>query len=164
MIAPRPVTRADLGEAVRLLGALNARGERLEPRYRLRVDAPERLRELMRDAWFGTFLPFPTCWVVGDEPLIGLISGTIMQDHPVLDRPHTVRIDNLFVVPEHRGQGHGRRLVEAFCRAAHRSGTPRIDVGTLSADAGALSFWRAIGFADLRVTLSSLRDPAAEHP
>ena len=131
----RAATKDDVTACMGLLHALNERGEATEPRYRIRPDTRDDIRAYHLDQWFGSFLPFPTVWVAEREgEVVGFISGVITKPHPVLERPPTATIDNLFVSPSARGHGLGRRLVEAFCTAATGAGFERIDVGTLAAD------------------------------
>ncbi|MEQ1565707.1 MAG: GNAT family N-acetyltransferase [Myxococcota bacterium] len=149
----RAATRADLGEVVSALLALNANGSAADPRYRLRPDA--KLRELLSAEWFDRFLPFPACWVSpGATGLVGVISCQIVPEHPVLDQAPTVRIDNLWVAPEHRRAGLGLALVEKVREQASRAGFPRLVASTLAQDAQALAFWRRAGFSDLNVLLA----------
>ena len=168
-MTPRPAERSDLEGILDLLGRLNANGSAADARYRLRGHSRALLRAQILDTWFGRFLPFPACWVLGGDgageageageaggaSLAGLISGEPMQVHPVLDQPPTARIDNLWIEPDHRRKGLARALVATFRGAAHEAGYPRIEVSTLARDAQALAFWREMGFEDLRVVLSS---------
>lgn len=150
----REATRRDLDVVVEAIVRLNDNGTAVDPRYRLAVDGPARLREHLAHAWFERFLPFPACLLAEDDGLVGLVSGEVVVDPGILETSPTARIDNLWVVPERRRAGVGRALVEAFRARAGRAGFPRTTVHTLVRDTRAVAFWRAMGFEDLTVTLA----------
>ena len=121
----------------------------------LRAGLPsDAFRALINDQWLGRFLPFPACFVAElDGRLIGYVQGDISGPHPILDEPPKARIGNLWVEPEHRRKGIARDLVNTYVSAANAAGFPWVEVGTLTKDARAVAFWRALGFGDWRVSL-----------
>ncbi len=158
MIQVRPARSADLDGLVSLWQALADRGSEADPRWRVHDDAAAAMRAYFKTHWFGRFLPFPAGFVAADgDALVGFVAGTPSVPPAVIDQPPTARIGDLFVLPSHRRQGLARRLVEAFCSAATAGGYPHIEVGTLTHDARAVAFWRAMGFGDWMVLLR--RDP-----
>ncbi|CAA9409072.1 MAG: Acetyltransferase [uncultured Quadrisphaera sp.] len=55
------------------------------------------------------------------------------------------------LLPAHQGAGHGRALVEAFCRLAAQAGAPGVHVGVDPANSRALRFYPRVGFVPLTV-------------
>jgi len=153
----RPAVRADVDAILPLLIELADNGFRVDVRYRLRDHRRALLRAHVLESWFGRFMPFPPCWVAEEDggAIVGMLSGEPLQVHPVLDQPPTATITDLWVVPGHRRRGIARQLVQTFRAAATKAGYPRVELSTLARDARALAFWHAMGFADLRVTLSA---------
>jgi ribosomal protein S18 acetylase RimI-like enzyme len=57
-------------------------------------------------------------------------------------------LEELYVVPERRGHGLGRALLEAAMEAATERGAAHIDVGTSEDDAAARSLYESAGFTN----------------
>ncbi len=57
-------------------------------------------------------------------------------------------IQELYVVPERRGQGLGRALLEASIDAAREAGAPHIELTTGEDDTEALSLYESAGFSN----------------
>jgi GNAT superfamily N-acetyltransferase len=101
----------------------------------------QRVRHLVGRSWFRHF--GSTSWLavdVGARP-IGFLIGFRSPDRPTEAIVHLVGVD-----PNHRRQGIGRALVDAFVADAER-----LDVGTITAVAWpgeppASAFFRVIGF------------------
>lgn len=68
---------------------------------------------------------------------------TIWGDGPV------ALLEELYVVPEKRGQGTGRRLMEATLDAVRAAGCIWIEVTTGESDAAARSLYESCGFTNL---------------
>ena len=152
----RPAVRSDVDEILPLLIELADNGFRVDARYRLRGHRRALLRTHIRESWFGRLLPFPPCWVAEHEgAIVGVLSGEPLQVHEVLDQPPTAAVTDLWVVAGHRRQGIARQLVDRFRAAATNAGYGRVELSTLVRDEEALAFWRAVGFVDLRITLSA---------
>lgn len=152
----RPMVRADLESVLDLVGRLGAVGHESDPRFELDATWREQMRRFVLDSWLGVFQPFPPCFVAEvDGRLVGLIQGDIAPNQAVVVRPPVVRIGNMWVEPEFRRQGLGRRLVDVYVTAARAKGFPWVEVGTLALDARAVGFWKSVGFGDWRVILLS---------
>jgi ribosomal protein S18 acetylase RimI-like enzyme len=57
-------------------------------------------------------------------------------------------LEELYVAPDHRGQGHGRALLERTLEAARERGAGRIDLGTAMDDRAARALYEAFGFTN----------------
>src|SRR5687768_8975598 len=55
-------------------------------------------------------------------------------------------LEELYVVPDRRGRGIGRALLEAAMDAARAAGAGRMDLGTGETDASARSLYESCGF------------------
>jgi GNAT superfamily N-acetyltransferase len=54
-------------------------------------------------------------------------------------------LEDLFVLPEHRGKGHGKALLAAVARVARERGCGRLDWVVLDWNQLALAFYRSLG-------------------
>lgn len=149
----RPMRLGDLEPVLDLWQALMNNGFAADLRYEPAADARAQFRPYVKERWV-IHQPFVSTWVaeVGGQ-LIGFCGGIPLFPVPVLANTASVRIGDLYVAPDSRRQGLGRQLVAAFLQGARSAGHTRFEVGTLAHDAQAIAFWRAMGFADLRVTL-----------
>ena len=80
--------------------------------------------------------------VVGDQPVgFALFHGTYstFKTRPCL------HLEDLFVLPEHRGGGQGLALLRAVAARAVASGCPRLDWNVLDWNEGAQRFYRRHG-------------------
>lgn len=128
----RPATDADLDEICALIREL-AVYERLE--HEVVFDREEMGRHL-----FG---PDPAAWVLVAEREDGEVVGFALWCRTFstfLGRPG-VWVEDLFVRPEHRGQGHGLALLHAL-----RSRTDaRVEWAVLDWNESSIRFYRALG-------------------
>lgn len=99
-------------------------------------------RRLRRDG-FGTRPFFHTliCWR-GREP-IGLAVYFFAYSTFVM-RP-TLYIEDLFVLPDHRGHGAGKKLLIALAQIARRNGCGRMEWVVLDWNIPAIRFYRQLG-------------------
>ena len=58
-------------------------------------------------------------------------------------------LEELYVVPERRGHGLGRALLDAAMEYARKRGAAHIDLGTSENDAAALALYESAGFTNL---------------
>ncbi|NCG21305.1 MAG: GNAT family N-acetyltransferase [Rhodobacterales bacterium] len=150
----RPLERKDLEAVLDMVIALNNNGTQIDPRYRMAQDGRAVMRQHMLDRWFAMFHPFPVGWVAqAENGLVGFLSGGVLQQNYIIERPPTALIGDLWVSPNHRRPGLGRRLVERYLEAAAKAGFDQVEVGTLTRDKRAVAFWRSLGFSDWRTSL-----------
>jgi ribosomal protein S18 acetylase RimI-like enzyme len=57
-------------------------------------------------------------------------------------------LEELYVVPQHRGQGLGRALMEAAIALARRRGAAHMDLGTGEDDTAARALYESLGFSN----------------
>jgi ribosomal protein S18 acetylase RimI-like enzyme len=84
-----------------------------------------------------------TVLLVGDEPL-GL---ALLRFRPSLWTDSLdCYLEELYVVPDRRGQGLGRALMEAAMEVAREEGAAHVDLGTGEDDVAARGLYESLGF------------------
>lgn len=132
----RPAQEADLATIVELIHAL--------AEYEREPDAVELDPETLRRHLFG---PRPFAEVLLAETDDGRSAGFALYFHNFSTwkgRPG-VYLEDLFVRPEHRGQGFGRDLLAEIARVACERGCARLEWSVLDWNAPAIGFYRALG-------------------
>lgn len=131
----RPATPADVPTVTRLIRAL-AEYEQLS--HTLALDEAR-----LRDHLFG---PRPYC-----EVLIAEDAGTPVGYalfFPVystfLTRPN-IYLEDLFVLPECRGRGHGKALLVALAKLAVERGCGRLEWSVLNWNEPSIGFYKSLG-------------------
>ncbi|MBS1878544.1 MAG: GNAT family N-acetyltransferase [Actinobacteria bacterium] len=71
-----------------------------------------------------------------------------LRPSPWTGRPEAY-LQELYVVPERRGEGRGRALLEATMAAAREAGATGIDLNTGETDAAARALYESAGFTNL---------------
>jgi len=61
----------------------------------------------------------------------------------------TCYLEELYVVPDRRGQGHGRRLMETAIGLARERGATTMELGTALDDTAARGLYESLGFSNL---------------
>jgi GNAT superfamily N-acetyltransferase len=131
----RPAIREDLKTIARLIRAL-AEYEKLSNEVRL---DESRLEEHL----FG---PRPYAEVLLAEEK-GKVVGFALFFHnysTFVGRPG-IYLEDLFVEPDHRGQGHGKALLIELARVAVERGCGRVEWAVLNWNEPAIQFYRSIG-------------------
>jgi len=59
-------------------------------------------------------------------------------------------LEDLFVVPERRRQGHGKALLQALARLARERGCPRFEWSVLDWNEPARDFYRSLGAVEMK--------------
>ena len=70
------------------------------------------------------------------------------RDHLFSGAP-TCYLEELYVVPDRRGEGHGRELMEAALDLARRRGATSMELGTATNDHAARALYESLGFSNL---------------
>lgn len=86
------------------------------------------------------------------ETVVGLATAHAMWPPPVYEQRLTVFVAELVVVPESRGHGHGRALLDAVTAWAGSIGAEAVEAGVLARNADARAFWEAAGAEPYSVT------------
>jgi ribosomal protein S18 acetylase RimI-like enzyme len=123
--------------------------------------AAEAIGQLLHD--FNREFDEPT---PGPRALAERVRGLLAADQITVllggDRPHGVAVlrfrpaiwtdtldcylEELYVVPDQRGQGLGRELMEAAIELARREGAGHMDLGTSEDDVAARALYESLGF------------------
>lgn len=75
-------------------------------------------------------------------------------------------LEDLFVLPEHRGKGHGKALLRAVAQTAVQRGCGRLEWSVLNWNDSAIRFYRSLGAVPMddwtiyRLTAKALADAA----
>ncbi|MGE3174355.1 MAG: N-acetyltransferase family protein [Planctomycetota bacterium] len=153
----RPAVAADVPTLLELITGL-ARYERLE--HELDLD-----RERLHRHLFGA-APAAFALIAEDHgAAVGF--ALCLPTFSTFKCAPCLHLEDLFVLPEHRGRGHGLRLLRAVAAAAEQRGCPRLDWNVLDWNAPAIDFYRAQGaellpdWRTCRLTGAALRRMAA---
>jgi len=85
--------------------------------------------------------------VRGDLFLVGTVDGAVVATVMAGYDGHRGWINYLAVAPEHRRRGYARQMMDEAERLLRESGCPKINLQVRNANADALEFYRAIGYA-----------------
>lgn len=132
----RPASEADLDTIIELIHAL-AEYEREPGAVRLE-------REELRRHLFG---PRPYAEVILAETETGESAGFALFFHnfSTWEGKPGIYLEDLFVRPEHRGQGYGKALLVALARLARERGCARLEWAVLDWNEPSIQFYRALG-------------------
>lgn len=129
-------SREAVNEVVRLHRQVYEGEYELEPTFA--NDVATQLAELSRSGWPG---PREGLWLARvDGRAVG--SVTLIEESSELGR-----LGHLVLLPDARGTGAGRRLVETVLAAARAAGYMRLHLFTFSDLRAAGSLYRSVGFA-----------------
>lgn len=131
----RPATPADVPAIVALIRAL-AEYERLQDQVSLHS---ERLHEHL----FGS-RPYVEALIAEEA---GAVVGFALFFHnysTFLGKPG-IYLEDLFVLPEHRGEGHGKALLRELARLAVARDCGRLEWSVLNWNEPSIQFYRSLG-------------------
>lgn len=116
-------------------------------------DAPLRLSADADERWAND-LPY---WLRDGETLVLVLEGggavvgfaraELWRPPPIHALTVEAHINEVYVAPDYRREGWGRRLVEAVEAWAMRRGASAIRAGVLAGNASAEAFWSGLGAA-----------------
>jgi GNAT superfamily N-acetyltransferase len=131
----RSATIADMPTIARLIRAL-AEYERLAHTVVLQEDR-------LRDHLFG---PRPYAEVLLAEDAGAVVGFALFfSNYSTFRGQPGIYLEDLFVLPEHRGKGHGKALLAALARLAVERGCGRLEWAVLNWNEPALRFYRSLG-------------------
>ena len=131
----RPATPADLPTILRFIHELAAY-ER-EPEAVLATEA-----DLLRDA-FGPNPRFQAIIAEHRNQPAGF--ALYFRSYSTWRGHHGMRLEDLYVTPEARGQGIGRALLQHLAQIALTEGCPRLEWDVLAWNAPAIAFYQRLG-------------------
>ncbi len=134
-IVIRPAQPGDAAVAARLLHDFNAEFDEPTPGV---AALAERLEELLGDGTLELLL-------AGQGPE-GFAQFRFLRG--VWGNGLGVYLEELYVVPERRGEGIGRALLEATMEAARAGGADHIDLNTGETDSAARALYESAGFTN----------------
>ena len=150
----------DRAEVGRLWLRLLSEHAAFEPRFDVAEDALERwtndFEHWLRDEQFRI--------VVAEHAggVVGFITASLWQPAPIYALVEEVYINELYVLPEARGEGIGRRLVEAIREWAAAYPVCRLRIGVLAANAQGRAFWEHLQARPFLLTLTiEIASPAS---
>ena len=131
----RRASAADAAAAARLLHVFNSEYEDFTPGV---AALTEHARDLLETGEITVLL-------AGEGP----DGFCLLRFHrSIYDGRPDAYVQELYVVPERRGQGMGRALLEASIAAAREAGATHIDLTTGADDTEALSLYESSGFTN----------------
>lgn len=155
----RRAAAGDFDAIVRLDGELFESDRRYDPTLDPRWTHSEAGRAFFRERIEGTD---GVCFVAeaGGE-LLGYLCGAMIEAEDYRTVRRLAELECMYVRPEARGRRIGERLARAFLDWAREEAAERVRVVACAANAGAVRFYRRLGFGDYDLTLEM--DPAAPH-
>jgi GNAT superfamily N-acetyltransferase len=149
----RPLHRGDLTRLAELRLWYLAETARLEPRFRLLPEARERLGSAA-SVWWGqedrivlvAEDPAPSAPAKEAPPVVGFATGIVAVWPPVWRAQRVGEISEVFVVPDRRGHGVGRALLQGIVDALSHRGLDVLRAPVPTRNDGSLGLFRALGF------------------
>jgi GNAT superfamily N-acetyltransferase len=149
----RPATAADTSTICRLIRGL--------AEYEKLLDEVVLDEAQLREHLFG---PRPAAEVLLAEEAGAVVGFALYftSYSTFLGKPG-IYLEDLFVLPEHRSQGHGKALLQALARLAVERGCGRLEWAVLNWNEPAIRFYQALGAKPLeewttyRLTDAALR-------
>ncbi|GAA4895624.1 GNAT family N-acetyltransferase [Streptomonospora salina] len=132
----RVATSADAGEVAELLDRFQAEFDEYTPGA---AALAPRVRAHVEDG-LSVFL-------VAGPPHVG-VAQLRFREYLITGTP-VCYLEELYVVPDRRGQGHGRMLMQAAVALARRRGATTMELGTAASDTAARSLYESFGFTNL---------------
>jgi len=86
-------------------------------------------------------------FLLAGPPEVG-VAQLRFRDYLITGEPMCY-LEELYVVPARRGEGHGRALMEAALGAARERGATTMELGTATNDHAARGLYESVGFSNL---------------
>jgi len=145
----RVARRTDAGRVADLRFWHLAETARLEPRLRLAADARERIHAAVT-AWMSqedrVVLVAESTSEGGEPAIVGFATGLLSVWPPILRAQRVGEVTECFVVPDARGHGLGRALLDAVVSELSARGADVLRAPVPTRNEWAVSVFRAIGF------------------
>ncbi len=86
-------------------------------------------------------------FLLAGPPNVG-VAQLRFREYLITGEP-TCYLEELYVVPDRRGEGHGRMLMETAIEAARKRGATTMELGTALDDTAARGLYESLGFTNL---------------
>lgn len=152
-VAVRPLHRGDLPRLAELRLWYLAETARLEPRFKLQPEARERLLP-SASVWWGqedrivlvAEDPAPTVPAGESPPIVGYATGLVSVWPPVWKVQRVGEVHEVFVIPDRRGAGVGRALLQGLVDTLSHRHVDVLRAPVPSRNDGSVGLFRALGF------------------
>ncbi len=99
----------------------------------------------------------PDCVMFGafneENTMIGLVRATVWREPKMVQPTDYVCLDNIYVLPEYRRLGIGRKLFQAVEQWSREKGAARLELHVWDFNQNALAMYRAMGMKPQRYVL-----------
>jgi GNAT superfamily N-acetyltransferase len=152
----RAAQHADADRLVDLLRALQDHVEASNPEiWQMTAEARRNLRGQIASRLRAE----SGCALVAEhqqDGVVGMIFGRVTTNNRY-EPARAGFVDQVYVLPDHRGKGVGRRLVGEICHFFARGGAEDLSLRYVTGNAEATAFWSALGFAPRIITAGANR-------
>lgn len=155
--AIQPATPADAAALVMLWRRLIDEHRTLEPRFVLADDAEIRWRNDVQAFLLSSAHRY--LLATEEDRSVGFIHAHRWQPAPLYGDALEVFVAELYLLPEYRRLGLGRRLIEEIRIWAESQGAHRLRLGVLAANVEGVAFWESIGARALSIDFTIDLDP-----
>lgn len=96
-----------------------------------------------------------------EDAVVGYVFGMIMDILPNMFAAERAGfLADIFVLPQHRGMGYGRQLVETLKDWFRMRGMSHFEWYVASSNVSGIEFWRAMGGRDVMMRMRGILDEA----
>lgn len=136
----RPATAADVPAILRMIHEL--------AHYEKEPDAVRNTPEMLHAALFG---PEPRVFATMAENGAGDVHGFALWflNYSTWEGVHGIYLEDLYVSPDARGEGHGKALLQHLAGEAVAKGYARVEWSVLDWNEPSINFYRSLGAAPM---------------
>ncbi len=144
----------DTDKLVELFRYLALYHEELDPYFELLPDFEEKMRY-----YYSTRIRAGDGIILiasFDDKAVGFIDAHLKERPPIFKQRVQGYIANVFVLPEVRGKGIGRKLVEGAIVWLRDQGALDVELSVAERNESGRSFWQNLGFRDIRIVMRKI--------
>ncbi|MDQ0144511.1 GNAT family N-acetyltransferase [Pseudarthrobacter niigatensis] len=136
MSSIRPATLQDVPAILRMIHEL--------ARYEKEPDAVRNTPEMLEQALFGVN---PRVFATMAEDSAGAVQGFALWflNYSTWEGVHGIYLEDLYVSPAARGEGHGKALLQHLAAIAVEKGYARVEWSVLDWNEPSINFYRSLG-------------------
>lgn len=136
MSSIRPATPGDVPDILRMIHGLAT--------YEKEPDAVRNTPDMLAEVLFGES---PRVYATMAENAAGVVQGFAMWflNYSTWEGVHGIHLEDLYVVPEARGEGHGSALLHFLARTAVDRGYARVEWNVLDWNEPSINFYKNLG-------------------